>query len=339
MILRFTNTALLILVATLSLTGVYGLFFTLHGWTFDLHRWAAWGVIALVPWKAAISARSLRRGLKPNFDRGLVVGASILLAVLALAVLGLGLMWPWRLGPAELWLRQTVISWHWILALALIPPLVLHAWRRWPRPKAADLTSRRGALKALSVGAAGLAGWWAAESLARFRFGGDLSTPRRFTGSREQGSFTGNAFPITHRPGEGRSPIDPATYTLAIAGAVEVPRTFTYPELLAIPASEATATLDCTLGWYATQIWRGVLLTSLLALAGLPPEARFIRLQSDSGYAHTFSLPEAREILLATHVGDEALDHWHGFPLRAVVPSRRGWFWIKWLVKVEVQTV
>ncbi|HYH05137.1 MAG TPA: molybdopterin-dependent oxidoreductase [Bacillota bacterium] len=25
----------------------------------------------------------------------------------------------------------------------------------------------------------------------------------------------------------------------------------------------------------------------------------------------------------------------HGFPLRAVVPSRRGWFWVKWLAKIE----
>ncbi len=25
----------------------------------------------------------------------------------------------------------------------------------------------------------------------------------------------------------------------------------------------------------------------------------------------------------------------HGYPLRAVVPSRRGWSWVKWLASVE----
>jgi DMSO/TMAO reductase YedYZ molybdopterin-dependent catalytic subunit len=35
-------------------------------------------------------------------------------------------------------------------------------------------------------------------------------------------------------------------------------------------------------------------------------------------------------------VGGEALDHVHGFPLRAVVPARRGWFWVKWVGEVEV---
>jgi DMSO/TMAO reductase YedYZ molybdopterin-dependent catalytic subunit len=45
---------------------------------------------------------------------------------------------------------------------------------------------------------------------------------------------------------------------------------------------------------------------------------------------------QAEEILLATHVGDEVLNHVHGFPLRAVVPSRRGWHWVKWLTEIEV---
>jgi len=63
-----------------------------------------------------------------------------------------------------------------------------------------------------------------------------------------------------------------------------------------------------------------------------------VRLRAASGYAMDFTLAEAGEILLATHVGGEVLDHWHGFPLRAVVPSRRGWFWVKWLTEIEALT-
>jgi DMSO/TMAO reductase YedYZ molybdopterin-dependent catalytic subunit len=61
-----------------------------------------------------------------------------------------------------------------------------------------------------------------------------------------------------------------------------------------------------------------------------------VQLGAVSGYAKTFTFAEAAEILLATHVGGEVLAHQHGFPLRAVVPSRRGWFWVKWLTDVEV---
>ncbi|MGD2050729.1 MAG: molybdopterin-dependent oxidoreductase, partial [Chloroflexota bacterium] len=59
-------------------------------------------------------------------------------------------------------------------------------------------------------------------------------------------------------------------------------------------------------------------------------------LTSVTGYNHTYPLAEARKILFATHVGDEVLAPRHGFPLRAVVPDRRGWFWVKWLDQVHV---
>ena len=37
-------------------------------------------------------------------------------------------------------------------------------------------------------------------------------------------------------------------------------------------------------------------------------------------------LDEARQIILATHVGGEVLTHWHGYPARGVAPFRSGGF-------------
>jgi hypothetical protein len=91
MLLRFTNTALLALVVVLTLTGLWGIAFTLQGWLFEIHRAAGWAVIALIPWKTVISVRSLRRGLDLRFDRSWMVGLSLLLAALTLGVLWLGL--------------------------------------------------------------------------------------------------------------------------------------------------------------------------------------------------------------------------------------------------------
>ncbi len=334
MILRFTNTAILILIILLTLTGVYGLVWTLNGWLFDVHRAAGWALIALIPWKTAISVRSLKRGLGSSVDRSVVVVVSIGLAVVTIVILGLGLMWTWRLGPSELWLRQTAISWHWLLALILIAPFAFHTWRRWPRPKQKDFVSRRAFLRIVALATVGVVGWWAAETLARMRVSPDA--PRRFTGSHQQGSYSGNQFPITQSAGEGESRIDPATWRLTLQGAMESPRQLSYQELLSLPSSEVTAVIDCTLGWYSTQVWRGIPMTDLLASTDLHPQATAIRLKAATGYVHTFTLTEAREILLATHVAGEPLDHWHGFPVRAVVPSRRGWFWVKWLSEIEV---
>jgi DMSO/TMAO reductase YedYZ molybdopterin-dependent catalytic subunit len=97
-----------------------------------------------------------------------------------------------------------------------------------------------------------------------------------------------------------------------------------------------TATLDCTGGWYTRQVWQGVRLEDLLTKAEIRPEKFLIVLRDVSGYTANFGIAEASEILLATKVGGQVLDHLHGYPLRAVVPSRRGWHWVKWLTEVEV---
>ena len=335
MLVRFTNTLLLALVGLLTLTGVYGLVWPFPGWMYDVHRWAGWSLIALIPWKTLISFRSLKRGLQPRFDRSVMIVVSMALAAGTLFVLVLGVMWAWRLGPELLWLGaygDTAISWHWMIALGLLPFFVGHAWRRWPRPRRADFLSRRSALKLAALGAAGVAGWGLAEYLART----NASAPRRFTGSREQDSFTGNQFPVTNSVGEGQVRVPADDWRLTLGGAVGKPLTLTYADLLALPNAEKAATIDCTTGWYSTQKWRGLPLPDLLALAQMDSAASAVRLRGISGYAMDFTLAEAQEILLATHVGGEVLDHWHGFPLRAVVPSRRGWLWVKWVIEVEV---
>ena len=336
-LLRFTNTLILGLIALLTLSGLYGLMWPMPSWMFELHRGSGWAMIALIPWKSVISWRSLRRGLDWRFDRGVMVLISVGMAALTLLVLSLGLMWAWRLGPDLLWLgayADAVISWHWMIALGLLPLFALHVWRRWPRPKRADFLSRRSALKLMALGSVGVAGWWIAESLARSR--SLAAAPRRFTGSREQGSFSGLGYPITHSVGEGKIVLDAATWTLALQGKVANPLKLTYAELLNLPAQEATATLDCTSGWYSTQIWRGIPLTDLLKQAGRLESALGLQLKGASGYPAFFTLAEAEEILLATHVGGQTLDHGHGFPLRAIVPSRRGWQWVKWMTEIEV---
>jgi hypothetical protein len=337
MLLRFTNTTLLALLVVLTLTGLWGLAFTLQGWAFEVHRAAGWAVVALAPWKILVSWRSLRRGLDWRFDRSWVVAISLVLAALVLLVLGLGLMWTWRVGPQLLSVAgyaDTAISWHWMLALALLVPLAVHVWRRWPRPKPVDFVSRRGALKLLGLAAAGTVGWWAAQDLATAR--ASPASPRRFTGSTEQGSGSGNAFPVTNSAGEGGIVLNSGTWFLNVHGAVQRPLRIDYATLLAMPATEITATIDCTTGWYSTQLWRGVPLKDLLDQAGLRAPAGLLNLRGASGYLGVFTLAEAEEVLLATHVSGQVLEHWHGYPVRAVAPSRRGWFWVKWLSEVEV---
>lgn len=333
-LLRFTNSVILVAILLLTLTGVYGLFWSMPGWTFDLHRITGWVLIATIPWKTAISLRSLRRGLRPDFDRGVVMMVSILLGVVTLVIIALGLAWGWWLLPEQLWLRQTAISWHWMLALGLLIPFAIHVWRRWPRPQKSDFLSRRGALKIFGLTAAALVGWKAADWLGEVRASSGSSN--RFSGSRLEGYLSGNDYPVTHTVAAGKDQVDPARWRLSVEGVGQETRTFSYADLLSLPASEIIATLDCTLGWYAIQQWRGIPLRTLFTSSDLSPRAFAVRLESVTGYAHILPLAEAKQVLLATHVGGEVLEHAHGFPVRAVVPTRRGWFWVKWLRRIEL---
>jgi DMSO/TMAO reductase YedYZ molybdopterin-dependent catalytic subunit len=186
----------------------------------------------------------------------------------------------------------------------------------------------------MGFGAAALLSWGIAETFAKTAE--STGAKRRFTGSREEGSFAGNVHPVTTASDQGKVRINPSTWNLQVVGAVRKPFSITYDEVIALSTSEATATLDCTGGWYTVQTWRGVRLTELLSRAELRPEALGIVLRGIQNYTAPLTLAQAEEILLATHVGEEVLNHSHGFPLRAIVPSRRGWHWVKWLTEIEV---
>jgi DMSO/TMAO reductase YedYZ molybdopterin-dependent catalytic subunit len=186
----------------------------------------------------------------------------------------------------------------------------------------------------IGLGGATLVGWWAAEALNRWR--SEPEAPRRSTGSRRAGLFAGTRFPVTHNLVARESQVDPAIWRLELEGGRAGHLRFSFEELRDLPQGEMTATIDCTLGWYATQKWDGIWLKDLLKVGDAPDQAFAVRFESVTGYAQILPWEEALGVLLATHVDGETLNHSHGFPLRVVAPLRRGWFWVKWLAKIEV---
>lgn len=338
--LRFINVLILILICILGLTGLYSLVSPFPTALFQIHRIAGWALIVLIPWKIVISLRSLNRGMSRRFDRSVMIVISLLLTVAILAVLTLVLLWKWQIGSYYVWIgpfSYSAIGWHWGIALGLTPLFILHVWRRWPRPRRTDFAGRRQTLKMLGLGAAAIATWGVSEAISKSTE--TTGATRRFTGSREQGSFKGLDYPITNGSDQGKIKLDPSTWKLTIKGQVKNPLTLSYGEVLTLSNSKVTATIDCTGGWFSTQIWRGVPLTDLLAQANVLQTRHRILLKDVSGYTSLFTPNEVSEILLATYIGDEVLNHWHGFPVRVVVPSRRGGYWVKWLTEIEATTV
>jgi len=327
---RFVSTLLLGIMIILGVSGVVILYGDWLPWIYDLHRLAGFSLIVLIPFKAAMIYRSLQRGVENTFARNMALLNSSILAILVLLSSVLGLMWMWRLGPYS-GLSQTLLAWHWILGVISLPLFALHIWRRWQPAHWDDFLTRRSALNLLGlVGASIVLGRLAAlQAEAQ----STDERPRRFTGSRGFGLYTGNDFPAT---GESAVEIDPSQWRLVIDGAVQYPLALTYSDILALPQQVITEAIDCHNGWYSVQDWQGFSLASLLEKAGLKENLTGVRLVSLTGLSNTYPIGEVNKILLATHASGQVLELSHGFPLRAVIPGRRGWFWLKWVTKVEV---
>src|SRR5439155_17267746 len=117
--------------------------------------------------------------------------------------------------------------------------------------------------------------------------------------------------------------LDAATWRLEISGQVGRPGSMSYQELLARPAREVQAVIDCTGGWWSEQVWRGVSIGDLLEARGLRLGATEATVISVTGHRWTFPLDELRPALLGTHVGGELLRPAHVYPVPPVSPGPR----------------
>jgi Oxidoreductase molybdopterin binding domain len=327
---RGTDWSLALLVSLLFATGLLSWFRGAEGdaWVFAAHGIGGAALAILLAWKLRrVAGRVLDPG---SWDRRTSAG----IAVLALVALTLLSGWVWSTFGALDLPGYTLIAWHTLLGALLTVSVVVHLGLRAKRPRRRDIAGRRQLLEAAAIGLGGLIAWRVQRPLSAAL--GLPGADRRFTGSYEADSFAGNAFPTTSWVADDPRPLDPGSYRLAVEG--EVGRTLSLPLSELDGRDELVATLDCTGGFYSEQRWRGLGLGRLVDRAEPRPRAGHLRVVSVTGYRWSFSLEDAREMLLATRVGGEPLSHGHGAPARLVAPGRRGFQWVKWVTRVELHS-
>ncbi len=324
---RGTDWSLALCVGLLLASG-FGTWFAgdeSDAWVFAAHGIVGGALAVLLAWKLR---RVWPRLVRPErWDRRTIAGALALLVVVATLASG----WLWASAGALYAAGFSLLAWHTALGGLLGLVVIVHLVARAKRPRRSDLASRRQLLEGAAIAGAGFLAWRLQAPLNSL-----LGLPgerRRFTGSYEAASFSGNAFPTTSWVADDPAPLG-ADHTIAVNGLVTRELELAAADLDG--DDELVATLDCTGGFYSTQRWNGTSLGRLLDLAGPVADARHVRVVSATGYRWSFSIDDAPGLLLATRVGGEPLSHEHGAPLRLVAPGRRGYQWVKWIARIEL---
>ncbi len=149
------------------------------------------------------------------------------------------------------------------------------------------------------------------------------------------GQFLSNKFPVLTY---GSTPkVDLATWTIRVFGLVEQEVELTWEQFKALQWTTVTADFHCVTQWSSLDnTWEGATLSSLVSLAGVQPQARFVMAHCFGGYTTNLPLDLALdEGLLAHKQNGQELGEGHGWPLRLIIPSRYGWKSAKWVNGIE----
>jgi DMSO/TMAO reductase YedYZ molybdopterin-dependent catalytic subunit len=168
--------------------------------------------------------------------------------------------------------------------------------------------------------------------------GAPLPISRGFRGRRRNvdpertppGQYLVGDFPVLSAGPTPRTAL--ADWTFTIDGAVDVPRTWTWEELLRLPQETVTVDIHCVTKWSKLDTtWVGVPVDTLLE--GVETEAEHVVAWCDGDYTTNLPLEDVTggRAWVAHRYDGAALDPEHGGPARLLVPHLYFWKSAKWV--------
>jgi DMSO/TMAO reductase YedYZ molybdopterin-dependent catalytic subunit len=125
-----------------------------------------------------------------------------------------------------------------------------------------------------------------------------------------------------------------ASWTFTVEGLVDRPRTWSWDEMHALPASTYSGDIHCVTTWSKLGMhFSGVSIDTLLEAAGLQASAGYVLASSHTGYTTNLPLADVTggKAWVAFEVEGRPLPVEHGGPARLLVPHLYFWKSAKWV--------
>jgi DMSO/TMAO reductase YedYZ molybdopterin-dependent catalytic subunit len=135
-------------------------------------------------------------------------------------------------------------------------------------------------------------------------------------------------FPFNAYYSEDDAPeVDGDSYKLEVAGLVENKKSWTLPELYALPQERQITRHICVEGWSAIGDWTGTKLSDFLKRVGADLSAKYVYFICKEGYSNTIDMPTALhpQTLMVFKFSNEILPRRYGYPMKIRMPTKLGY--------------
>lgn len=146
-------------------------------------------------------------------------------------------------------------------------------------------------------------------------------------------------FPFNGFYSEAEAPrVDASAYKLELGGLVREKRSWTLPELYALPQVSQVTRHICVEGWSAIGKWSGVRFSEFLQRIGADTSAKYVGFKCADDYYSSVDMASALhpQTQLAFKFADQILPRSYGFPMKLRMPTKLGFKNPKYITAIYV---
>jgi len=120
--------------------------------------------------------------------------------------------------------------------------------------------------------------------------------------------------------------VDGGTYKLEVGGLVDDKKSWSLPELYALPQEKQITRHVCVEGWSLIGSWTGARLSDFLKRVGADTRAKYVWFQCAEGYSNTIDMATALhpQTQMTFKFDNEILPAKYGFPIKIRIPTKLG---------------